>query len=100
MSATDRGRTYDPVAAVLDSIARHPNIDPTFRQAVSVNPAKFNIGDEVWYRPSWGRKPPVLGVITGTGFEKGKRVYDVDLDVPEERTRCKWGYEDQFEAAQ
>ena len=63
-------------------------------QRVSAGHAKFNIGDEVWYRPSWGRKPPVLGVITGTGFEKGERVYDVSLD----NGRFCWGYEDQFES--
>ena len=60
--------------------------------------AKFQLGDEVWYRPSWGRKPPVLGVITGTGFEKGERVYDVRLDFGLAHTRSRWGYADQFSA--
>ena len=48
----------------------------------------FEIGDQVKYSGGWGSDAPVFCTITGTGWNKGQRVYDNNLG--------NWGYAHQY----
>jgi hypothetical protein len=52
---------------------------------------KFNIGDQVLWRGSWGRNAPAPVKIIDLGEKDGKPVYDLE--------NGHWAYEYQLEVA-
>jgi hypothetical protein len=54
---------------------------------------KFQIGDRVLYRGTFGSASPRMGTIVGNDGEKNNQVvYDVDLGNGD----LRWGYANQF----
>jgi hypothetical protein len=51
---------------------------------------KYEIGQRVMWRGSWGRNAPLPATIVGMGGKNGEPVYDLN--------NGHWAYEDQLDA--